>query len=1713
MHHNIRIIPFLLFLLFSFEIYGQSENSFNPKIIPPSPTAYELGRYGQTDVGTFTGTPNISVPLYTYKTRNLSIPVSLGYNSNGIQVDQMETNVGLGWNLNAGGIINRVVRGKPDEERSTPINEDDCFSSSFISYMDANQFLDTEPDLYSYNFNGHSGQFVFDKNGKAVLVPQNSLKIERVEIDLKKGFKITTDDGVEYYFFDKEYSTWENTDAPSSVLTGWYLSKVIHPAGDIINFTYKDTNYSFTSNISRSLPVKMSESNCPTNNNPNVNLWEQTSVNILSVMGKMIESISSTEPAFGILSFQHISNPNMIGNFLIKGYQVTDHNQNNIENTVFNYLFPANQRIFLSECIFKDTSKKYSFEYEDPEGLAARLSDGKDLWGFSNGKSGTYPDPAIYKDLYLSNSLIINAVKKMSFGDKRAYIDFAKKGILKKIIYPTKGSNEFTYESNTVIGTITSPLEIANGNIKLYNHGDDSAELNDSFQFENKKTYEGEIEASIISDGYNSGNDTFPEGDVFIKVLVENLTNPGENMIFYTTAYNKPNTKTYEFLANTTYKISVAYTPGIKTTARVNFSYCTGGGIESTGNIPVGGLRIREIKTFDTDLNKTDVKYYYYGKKETPNVSSGVEGVKMYLLNSTSINRACADGSASPSPFYVIATTNVMTVHPNSIYQLYRSNGNSSTTYQNVTVSHGGANYENGGEEFYYHTSSDTKPISCINNHLNSAPWTNTSWDNGVLVKKIIFNKKLIPLNQIVYKYKLENQYTQEVVGIAYDFKFNPMFFYTRPDPRTIEHLNINKYSTNSYWFYVDSEENTQYDLEGLNPVTTKKEYKYNNPLHKKLSSETTTTSTGEEIETKYFYPQDPEMATEPLRNELIAKNMIGVVLDTQTLRAGTKLSEQKTIYDQSSATSNLLLPRSIGVNKGVNAIDLSLDNKITYDQYDEKGNILQYTLESGIPVSIIWGYNKMQPIAKIENLAYNLIPSGTIANLQTLSNADNDNCMSGSCTEQLLRNGLNAFRNSLPNAFISTYTYNPLVGVTSVTDPKGISSYYEYNTYGRLKFVKDKDLNVLQKYCYNYKGQQVDCSDNDSTSVILYKSSARSGSFTKNNCSSGGVGATVVYSQAEGASTSTISQADADSKGLTKFNTDGQANANANGICTFSSIARSGSFTKNNCASGGVGSSVAYNQAVGVVTSIVSQADADSKGLTKFNTDGQANANANGICTFSSIARSGSFTKNNCASGGVGSSVAFNQAVGVVTSIVSQADADSKGLTKFNTDGQANANTNGTCTFWNAAKSGSIARNNCAAGGTPETVIYNVPSGRYSSTISQLDADAQAQSEINANVQTFANANGRCTFWNTFKSGSIARNNCAAGGTPETVTYTVPAGRYFSYDSQALADAQAQSEINANVQTFANANGKCTFWNAAKSASITRNNCEEGGTPEAVTYTVPAGRYFSYDSQALADSQAQTEINNNGQAYANANAKCTFWNNVKRVSFTRNNCESGGVPEIVKYTVVPGKYSSTISQLDADSQAQNDSDNNGQAYANANGKCTFSSIAINGSFTKNNCPSGTTGSNVSYSQAAGVITSIISQADANANGTAKFYADGQAYANANGICNAAVITNACTLNFNRVSGSSVMYKNGSVYLTANRSGSYDGVLGTGDNFYVVVNASTAYYKSITITSSVRGTLFVYGPNKIGTSATSATFTKVGSEVITIDCIATDMLD
>src|SRR5436190_17740610 len=79
-------ISFIFFLLFQIKVNSQSNSPFTPKIVPPSPNAASLGKFGDIPVSPYTGATDISVPVYTIEAKGVSVPVGLSYHTGGIRL-------------------------------------------------------------------------------------------------------------------------------------------------------------------------------------------------------------------------------------------------------------------------------------------------------------------------------------------------------------------------------------------------------------------------------------------------------------------------------------------------------------------------------------------------------------------------------------------------------------------------------------------------------------------------------------------------------------------------------------------------------------------------------------------------------------------------------------------------------------------------------------------------------------------------------------------------------------------------------------------------------------------------------------------------------------------------------------------------------------------------------------------------------------------------------------------------------------------------------------------------------------------------------------------------------------------------------------------------------------------------------------------------------------------------------------------------------------------------------------------------------------------------------------------------------------------------------------------------------------------------------------------------------------------------------------------
>lgn len=160
------------------------------------------------------------------------------------------------------------------------------------------------------------------------------------------------------------------------------------------------------------------------------------------------------------------------------------------------------------------------------------------------------------------------------------------------------------------------------------------------------------------------------------------------------------------------------------------------------------------------------------------------------------------------------------------------------------------------------------------------------------------------------------------------------------------------------------------------------------------------------------------------------------------------------------------IVETSIDISNEVFQMDDVYQKEVAFKEYDIESNLIEYQIENRIPVSFLYGYNYTLPIAKIENTTHPQVSTAlslvgyTVEDLQTKTDSE-------------LRFVFNQLRNELPDAMVTSYTHKPLIGVTSITDPRGQTQFYEYDGMNRLIRIKDHEGNIVEEYEYNYVNQQ----------------------------------------------------------------------------------------------------------------------------------------------------------------------------------------------------------------------------------------------------------------------------------------------------------------------------------------------------------------------------------------------------------------------------------------------------------------------------------------------------------------------------------------------------------------------------------------------------------------------------------------------------------------
>jgi YD repeat-containing protein len=439
--------------------------------IPNSPEAINLNKFGLVPVTLYSGMTNVSIPLYEIQEGNIKVPITLSYYNKGFKPSEISGNTGLGWTLQSGGIITRIVRGQVDENPATdPVYDPESeFKMKYEDFPDilhqrfSQRLLkeisdgksDGEPDIYTLNFNGYSGKFVL-KNGQAYLTPKQNLKVTYSKTAFGSTFCITTEDGTKYTFGEggNEWTEPNDFHAPMPVqvlryISSWRLTSIssfdnLHT----INYSYEDVILGREDYLSDSYHLVYSSGVViPSGTfsryyNYGANITSKSLLNITTNHCKIFfdKGASRTDlnqaytpsPQFTLGKLRIETNA---GDFIKQWQFIYEYfGQSTITKLKLKNLYQSDLSGMMTN--------KYSFDYyNETDILPDEKTNGIDHWGYYNGKINnmTKIPPEI-----LPNGTMGAYVP----GDRTPNSEYSKYCVLKKVTYPTKGYSYFEYENN-----------------------------------------------------------------------------------------------------------------------------------------------------------------------------------------------------------------------------------------------------------------------------------------------------------------------------------------------------------------------------------------------------------------------------------------------------------------------------------------------------------------------------------------------------------------------------------------------------------------------------------------------------------------------------------------------------------------------------------------------------------------------------------------------------------------------------------------------------------------------------------------------------------------------------------------------------------------------------------------------------------------------------------------------------------------------------------------------------------------------------------------------------------------------------------------------------------------------------------------------------------------------------------------------------------------
>jgi YD repeat-containing protein len=1016
----------------SFQEPFSAVEPFRKMSVPPSPQMTSLGIFGETPVSYSTGIASIGIPIHSVSVNGYTHEIALKYHGGGIKVNQVSSNVGLGWSLSSSGVLaknsNKIGGDFVQLPSNFPTFNPAIFTSSFSvsrenqDYMWAhdglNNCIDTEPDIVSFNFGNNSGIMVPIQGGTYREVPYTGLQVQSGA----NNYVIYDKNGTKFTFAVME-TTYLPPGCPGSLYAesggcinvgiyndSYYLSKIESKEGGTITFFYADETYNYAINRLEQRYSWIFGNGCEADQN----LIENNCIQESNVTGKRLIRIETSENEKIEFEYKaNVTREDLPGSQILEYIKVYNIGDSNPTKTILfgtsyfssagstgpNHQTAWNKRLKLDQLTI-DVDQVYTFSYNG--NLSPRLSYDQDYYGYHifNGTSTATP---------------FDATHNINGANREPQSSRVTAGMLNRITYPTKGYTTFEYEQNLVYfggqnlvgpGIRIKRINAHSGNGVLAKFTDYKYTLDEST---NSSGLIESLQAGVnFIDEQSQWQHDIDTGPYRLECNFYIISSDDQLSSFFGKTYNVTYSRVEEVVNDGSQGKTVHHfskiddlipNPSINI-ADVNYDWTYG--------IPT---KVETFKGIGGSLEKVEEKNYFYKTFITNNSSyQAYAGPSSYYSFGMKLSRLRAE--VEPGQHWLFKP---------AVYKVYKYGYLSGffSKYKEVTKSF--------SPEGVFERIKDYS-IDSVNSRV---------------IKEVFRSSNSPSDSDSRFFY-----YTSQIGGQGNFLLYNnPVLFI---DKKTIAA--------------------TQYTIGGKYFPLTLSSGKWLNLAAYDLSIETP-------------LPSFSLNMTNPISDSLFRK--VSEVLAFNIKSYPTLMEEigkkTKILYDFSDSKPVAIIENFENPNHSVAFSSFETSNKggwtytgtpITTFKTGKKG----YNLSSGSITKTGITATSSNPYrvgfwARRSSGQGSVNISGQTEPLTTAWKWVEKTITTSSLTISGSNIIVDELRLHPSNAMMTSYTYAPLVGISSKTDPRGYSVTYEYDSSGRLKTIKNEDGHILEQYEYNYRG------------------------------------------------------------------------------------------------------------------------------------------------------------------------------------------------------------------------------------------------------------------------------------------------------------------------------------------------------------------------------------------------------------------------------------------------------------------------------------------------------------------------------------------------------------------------------------------------------------------------------------------------------------------